>query len=61
MLLVGLTATVAATVGSYQSLERDREARFDGAAERARGAVGESLQLHMPTHPVLVRACPEPA
>ncbi len=47
VLLVGLLATTGAAVGSHQSLERDRAARFDGAAERARGTVAGRLQLHI--------------
>lgn len=47
VLLMGLVATTGAAVGSHQSLARNRAARFDGAAERARGTIAGRLQLHI--------------
>lgn len=46
VLVIGFGATAGAAVGFDQSMERDRGRRFDAAAERARGAVEERLQLH---------------
>lgn len=46
VLVIGLATTGTATATADQSLERDRARRFDAAAERARGAVAERLELY---------------
>ncbi len=46
VLLLGLATTVASTAGFAQSAQRERDRRFDAAAERARGAMSERLRLH---------------
>lgn len=46
VLVIGLATAATATAIADQSVERDRAGRFDAAAERARGAVAERLELY---------------
>lgn len=47
VLLIGLAATTASALGFRDSDQRDQSRRFDAAAERARGAIADRLQLQL--------------
>ncbi len=47
VLLIGLGATAAATVGARTSTQRDHDQRFEAAAARTRGAIATRLQLQL--------------
>lgn len=46
VLLIGFAITGSAVIATNQSLDRDRARRFDAAAARTRGAIGERLELY---------------
>lgn len=46
VLLLGFAITAGASLGLETSLDRDRDRRFEAAAERARGTVAGRLQLY---------------